>query len=251
MTLHQPARQPERRLLVDQVRELIYEDLILSGAVPPGSVLPSEAEMCARYSVSRTTVRGSLQALQHAGLIAIRNGVGSVVLPRALTSLQDFEQLRSVEAFALRQGRALEPVNVRMGEEPAGEADASLLDVEPGDPIVVVEHAKALDATPIAWGIDRVPAAVASLATFRAQFRGSTLEVVRSRGAVGGSDAEFTAVAASELVAGHLGVAPGAPLVFLDQIMRRPDGEPVQWAQTWLLPEHFRFTMHRQVPPGA
>lgn len=53
---------------------------ILDGAYPPGSLLPTEQQLCALYSASRQTIRTALQCLADEGLIQRRQGSGSRVL---------------------------------------------------------------------------------------------------------------------------------------------------------------------------
>lgn len=52
---------------------------ILSGEFAPDSLLPSEAQLMARYQVSRPTVRNAIAALRAEGLIDVRHGKGSFV----------------------------------------------------------------------------------------------------------------------------------------------------------------------------
>ncbi|MFD8508596.1 GntR family transcriptional regulator [Streptomyces sp. NPDC059687] len=52
---------------------------ILMGEFAPGSLLPSEAQLMARYDVSRPTVRNAIAALRTEGLIDVRHGKGSFV----------------------------------------------------------------------------------------------------------------------------------------------------------------------------
>lgn len=47
------------------------------GAYAVGSLLPSEAELCARHGVSRHTVREATRVLQEQGLVARRQGLGT------------------------------------------------------------------------------------------------------------------------------------------------------------------------------
>lgn len=49
------------------------------GRYPVGSLLPTEAELCRRYSISRITARAALAELQLRGLISRRPGVGTRV----------------------------------------------------------------------------------------------------------------------------------------------------------------------------
>jgi GntR family transcriptional regulator len=64
--------------LYQQVAAVIRE-AILSGEFAPDSPLPSEAQLMARYGVSRPTVRNAISALRAEGLIDVRHGKGSFV----------------------------------------------------------------------------------------------------------------------------------------------------------------------------
>lgn len=57
------------QVIVEQIRLLIHE-----GRLSPGDRLPSERELCARFGVSRVTVREALRVLEASGLVEIRVG---------------------------------------------------------------------------------------------------------------------------------------------------------------------------------
>lgn len=57
------------QVIVDQIRLLIH-----GGRLSPGDRLPSERELCARFGVSRVTVREALRVLEAVGLVEIRVG---------------------------------------------------------------------------------------------------------------------------------------------------------------------------------
>lgn len=57
------------------------KDDIVSGIYPVGSQLPTEEELCARFSVSRYTVREALRRLRDDRLVASRRGAGTIVVP--------------------------------------------------------------------------------------------------------------------------------------------------------------------------
>jgi GntR family transcriptional regulator len=50
----------------------------------PGDALPTEAQLCERFSVSRMTVRQALQSLASAGLVDRRRGQGTFVASRPM-----------------------------------------------------------------------------------------------------------------------------------------------------------------------
>ncbi|MEO3751756.1 GntR family transcriptional regulator [Streptomyces sp. B6B3] len=74
--------------LYRQVAAAIRE-AIAAGEYEPGSPLPSEAQLIARYEVSRPTVRNAISALRAEGLIEVIHGKGSFVrtAPTQLTTL--------------------------------------------------------------------------------------------------------------------------------------------------------------------
>src|SRR5216684_8189685 len=54
---------------------------IVGGVYPVGSQLPTEDDLCERFSVSRYTVREALRRLRENNLVSSRQGAGTVVVP--------------------------------------------------------------------------------------------------------------------------------------------------------------------------
>ncbi len=70
-------------------------ELIASGEYRPGDRLPSEADLCATYGVSRMTVRRALQELTREDVIEAEHGRGTFVkLPQLGAATFDLAQLR-------------------------------------------------------------------------------------------------------------------------------------------------------------
>lgn len=61
-----------------QVAEQLRSE-ILSGSLPPGAALPSEPELAARFSLSRTSVRNAIKQLRDWGLVRAEQGRGTFV----------------------------------------------------------------------------------------------------------------------------------------------------------------------------
>ena len=57
--------------IIDQIRTAI-----LAGRLKPGDILPPEKELMEQFGVSKQTLRESLRALEHMGLIDVRKGIG-------------------------------------------------------------------------------------------------------------------------------------------------------------------------------
>ncbi|GAA2274307.1 FadR/GntR family transcriptional regulator [Glycomyces scopariae] len=62
---------------------------IVRGDYPPGSALPAEHALCDVFSVSRTVVREAVKVLQEKGLVQIRQGSGTAVLPSTSWNMLD------------------------------------------------------------------------------------------------------------------------------------------------------------------
>ena len=73
---------------------------IVAGEMPVGSSLPVDAEMMARFGVSRTVLREALKTLEAKGLVEARAKVGTRVLPQSRWNLFD----RQVLAWKLESG---------------------------------------------------------------------------------------------------------------------------------------------------
>jgi DNA-binding FadR family transcriptional regulator len=122
MTLNErpdPKRGMLEPVLVPRASDILaakLRDIILSGRIPPGGVLPTERELVAQSGLSRASVREALRVLEVEGLISTRvgrSGGSTVTLPgRASVA-------RSLELFVRSQGIRLEALlECRIGVEP-------------------------------------------------------------------------------------------------------------------------------------
>jgi DNA-binding FadR family transcriptional regulator len=78
----------KRRKLYEEVAQRL-EEMMLSGALRPGDILPAERELVETFGVGRTAIREALFALQRMGLVSIRNGERAYVTkptPEAVVS---------------------------------------------------------------------------------------------------------------------------------------------------------------------
>ncbi|MGE5695914.1 MAG: GntR family transcriptional regulator [Candidatus Sericytochromatia bacterium] len=76
---------------------------IVDGVYPVGSQLPTEHELCERFSVSRYTIREALRRLRDDNLIASRPRAGTLVVPRPASNsyAQDVMSINDLLAFAV------------------------------------------------------------------------------------------------------------------------------------------------------
>lgn len=88
------------------IQETITQQLrdeILSGQWKVGEKLPSESSLCARFTASRTSIRGALSALSAEGLIETRQGKRSIVQSTDQNSLLSSLSFSQVDLFEFRR----------------------------------------------------------------------------------------------------------------------------------------------------
>src|SRR5262249_50711632 len=118
--------QPLHRQLADELRRRIA-----SGALAVGDPLPSEAQLCAEFDVSRGTLRQPLATLRAGG--AAGGGGGKPPVVRARPMAQPFETFLSFSAWANALGRTPGQRTLEVARRPAPPEAADGLGLEEGD----------------------------------------------------------------------------------------------------------------------
>src|SRR3954462_1454844 len=104
-------------LYLQVVRAL--KDEIVSGVHPIGSQLPTEEELCARFSVSRYTVREALRRLREDNLVSSRQGAGTVVVPPrpANSFVHEVMSINDLVAFATGVRFVIETIEMVVADD--------------------------------------------------------------------------------------------------------------------------------------
>jgi GntR family transcriptional regulator len=120
----------------------------LIAAAEPGDRLPSDAELCERFGVSRMTARHAVQILANEHLLHRQRGRGTFVsqrpVPRLLGSPLSFtESMR-------RRGMATTSHVVYAGFAAPAEEDVKALGIAADEQVGVLERLRLADGTPMA-----------------------------------------------------------------------------------------------------
>lgn len=131
-----------------QIKQHIH-DCIAQDSLAPGSMIPSERELCELYRVSRSTLRQAIQELIQEGLLERRRGIGTYVAQPKIR-----HHLGSFSGFSERMRRAGHTPSTRLIEhaivESATESEIHIkLHLSTGAPLLRIVRLRLADEEPI------------------------------------------------------------------------------------------------------
>jgi GntR family transcriptional regulator len=221
------------------------------GELPAGTRLPSEPELAAELQVSRATLREALRTMELEGLLRRRQGSGTFVAerPRMANSLDvNFGVTEAIRAAGMTAGIA----HGRSWVEPAAAGEAALLELEPGQDVLVIERVRTAEGRPVVLSRDLFPSRLLDghPGAVEQMLERSIYDVLeRELGVViHHGVARFRPVRADHAVAERLGVARGELLLYLWQVDYAQDGTPVISSHEFHLADAFDFTVVRRGP---
>lgn len=115
---------------------------IEAGRYPVGSLLPTEADLCGQFSVSRTTVREAMRQLHDLGLVSGKAGVGTLVRAKYVKP-KFVHAVASVSDIFQYAGASDKPRILSRKDIVAGPQEAELLHCPVGQHWIQIESTRA------------------------------------------------------------------------------------------------------------
>ena len=97
LVLDGPRSRRPARLGAVVLEEIAHQ--VIGGALPEGSVLPTEPALCEQFGFSRTVIREGLKLLEERGLVRVEQGRGTTVQPRTVWNMLDPVVIRIALAY--------------------------------------------------------------------------------------------------------------------------------------------------------
>lgn len=238
MTGRTPSEAAAEAPLWRQILETLRAEI---AALPAGHRLPSEARLAARFGVNRHTVRRALAALAEAGLVHARKGSGvSVTAQPAEYPIARRTRFRAaMEATGRVPGRQVLSVE----RQPGNAEECAALALREGAPLIRAEGVTLADGAVIAHFRSAFPD-LPGLAEALGRGEG----VTRALAACGVADytrawTRLTAVAADGLLAGHLRLRRGDPVMRAVSLNHDPAGRPLEYGITHFAGDRVTLTV--------
>lgn len=215
---------------------------IAAGGLPPGSQLPPEDGLIARFGVSRTTVRKAIEHLVACGLVEIRRGRGTFVaepkLTQPLTGLSGFvEDMAALGRHATARLLDKRPV-------PASEAVARQLGVAQGTQVYRIERVRLADGVAMSFDETYLPLEIGEQVASNDLEAEPIFDLLELRYALPLIEAQYQleAVTADAHVAQALGVPPGSPIFLIERTSYTEGQRPVDYEKLYYRGDLIRFS---------
>jgi GntR family transcriptional regulator len=211
----------------------------LVAAARPGDRLPSEAEICDRFDVSRMTARQAFQLVAADGRIERRRGAGTFV--RASQVSRDLGSPLSFSGSMMERGMEASSRTLEWGEVVPSEDERQHLALSDQETGYVLERLRLADGTPMA--LERVVMPRQLALSLRKGFQDGSLHAAfRAIGRVPAeAHAEVSAQRASRRDRDLLGLGPSGLVISELRTIYDQDGLPLERTETRYAANRYTF----------
>ena len=180
MLTTKPLRSKKK--MAEQVRDAV-SDYIREHRLKAGDRIPTEAELCAAFGVSRPSVREALRLLEQERLVVTAHGRGRFVtavaalnVARPITVFESITKMLAALGYAANT-RVLSAKTMLAASEPLA---AVALGLQPGAQIFVLERLREAGGQVLVYSIDVIPQALLGEVPGAARLEGSVNEFLAS-----------------------------------------------------------------------
>ncbi len=219
-----------------------------TGAYANASQLPRESELAKAMGISRTQLRDILAVLECEGFITRRHGVGTLInrhvleLPVRMDMEQEFMDM--IHAGGYTPSVAF----VTSSESPATAEEAKHLALPEGTPLLRVNKLCAADKNPAIYCEDMFDASLLLNPATDRNLRAPVFQLLQEKCRLNCfmDIARLLPVVADEKIAEILKIAPGTPLMYIEEVDYDVDGNPILFSRQYFVNDYFRYNILRK-----
>lgn len=205
---------------------------IVMGTWGPGTLIPTEPELCQEFGVSRITVRHAISDLVHEGKLRTVQGKGTFV---AAPKLQErfVQRVFGLYEDMERRGLHLTTEVIRQEVIPASTDVANCLGLTSGEPVHVLVRVRSVEEEKLLVSTTYIPEYLCPGLVHDDLSTGSLYQLLRTRYELTlyRGTRTLEAVAAGQWEARLLDLALASPLLRLDSITYLQDGRAFEYSQ--------------------
>ena len=205
-----------------------------------GDMLPTEKNLIEQYSVSRITIRKAVDELVKSGLISKRQGAGSTVIGKTVTS--SMSNLRSTNEYMAEYGVNLEYKLVEFKLTDPDEKIASLLEIARDEKIYFIRRFMILNGVPAIYEDSYMPMKLYPQMNFLS-LEGSKYDYLEKELGfeIDGALQDYEAIMPDADMREVLGLPEGVPLIRLQSVGKLKDGRVFELTRISFKPNTHSF----------
>ncbi len=243
--MDEPIR--DTRTLVIQLRDRIA-DLIRDEDLQPGDKLPTEAQLTARFKISRPALREALKLLEQDDIIYVEHGRGRFISAiSAVQVVRPITVFESVTDMARHYGYNPHNKVLSISEETPDTTIAQQLRLDAGERVIRIERLRLENDTPIMYCLDYVPRSIVPARLYDIDWSGSLLSLLeqhKQRPRM--SAAAVTAVMLPSDIVERNDLRDFGPALLITETCFNAVGIPVIYAIDYHRGSHFSFSLVRK-----
>lgn len=226
-----------------QLEELLIEE-IEQGRIKLGEQIPSEFELCEQFRVSRTVVRQAISTLVNKGFLKREKGRGTFVI-RPKINEHLFQNLGGAYEDLVEQGIKVKTRVLEQSKIVADDEICSNLNLKPKSQVIKIKRLRIADNETISLSTtflpynlfpDLVNYNLVDQSLYELLETKYKIKIVRGR-------RSLEAVLADEEKAKLLKVRIGSPLMYLNSISYKEDGEPIEYFKAFHRGDRSKFVV--------
>lgn len=226
-----------------QLENLLLE-MIESGELKVGDIIPSENELSKNYSVSRMTAKKAIDSLTIKGLVERVKGKGTFILGKEKKIELPLNRLRGFTQKVKEIG--LNPKNIVpvLEKRKADKNIANLLGIREEDEVWYMERIRQIDDIPAVFEQSYISVSLLPNLT-KEDLLNSKFEYVKAQGLeISDSDREISAEIPNDYVASALHLKRNEPILLAECITYLKDERVLEYSTIFYNQKKYRFKLY-------
>jgi len=226
---------------------VILRERIVNGTYRVGQTLPAEADLMARFGVSRITAKRAVDELSAEGLVARMRGRGTTVTRAGALMSGGGPIAAGIDGLLANLSLIGKETSVELVEfdyVPAAEMVADELGIEPATPVQRAVRIRHLDGRPFSMSTSFVIEGIGRTFGRDDLTRTPLIDLLARAGViVGRVDQAITSTLADDTTAARLATSVGSPLLKLRRVFFDQDDRRVDYVEMLYRPDRFEYRM--------
>ncbi len=226
--------------------QLIQE--MRTGAYADCPQLPRESELAKTMGISRTQLRDILAVLECEGFITRRHGVGTLINRHVLQLPVRMDMEQEFMDMIFAGGFTPSVAFVTSHESPATAQEARQLKLEEGTVLLRVNKLCAADKKPAIYCEDMFDASLLLSPATDRNLKAPVFQLLQEKCRLNCymDIARLLPITADERIADILKIAPGTPLMYIEEVDYDVDGNPILFSRQYFVSDYFQYNILRK-----